>query len=68
MVSNSDFKDTSEKIIDLLVGTTLKRHNIQLDSRNLSAEDREQLKSLVNELKRSVQSLSERNNNSENSN
>lgn len=57
MVSNKNFKDTSEKIVDMLVGSTLKRHNIQLDSKNLSEEDREELKKMIEDLKQSVQSL-----------
>lgn len=58
-MSNKELKDTSGKIIDMLVGATLKRHNVQLDSQNLQNEDREQLKKLVEELKQDVQSLKE---------
>ncbi|MFC4401742.1 hypothetical protein [Gracilibacillus xinjiangensis] len=64
-MSDSNFKETSEKIIDMLVGTTLKRHNVQLDSQKLSEEDREQLKNLVDELKKSVQSLQSKQENNE---
>lgn len=58
-MSSKDFRDTSEKIIDMLVGSTLKRHNVQLNSQNLTDEDREQLKDLVEQLKEDVQSLKE---------
>lgn len=59
-MSNSNFKNTSEKIIDMLVGATLKRHNVQLDSKSLNDEEKQQLKNLVEELKQNVQSLQEK--------
>ncbi|KAB8126250.1 hypothetical protein F9U64_20325 [Gracilibacillus oryzae] len=56
-MSNSEISKTSAKIIDMLVGSTLKKHNAQIDSQQLSAEEKAQIKSLVEELKQSVESL-----------
>lgn len=53
----SDIKNTSDKIIDMLVGSTLKRHDVQLNSKSLNEEEKEQLRHLVEELKQDVQSL-----------
>lgn len=56
-MSNKEIKNASEKLIDMLVGSTLKRHNAELDGTSLDEEEKEQLRNIVEELKQSVEAL-----------
>ncbi|MFG6149373.1 hypothetical protein [Halobacillus sp. B23F22_1] len=59
-MNSGNFKKTSEKLIDMLVGSTLKRHKVALNGDHLSNEEKEQLRSLVEELKQNVESLQQK--------
>ncbi|SEI02703.1 hypothetical protein SAMN05192559_107224 [Halobacillus karajensis] len=56
-MSNKEIKHASEKLIDMLVGTTLKRHNAEIDGTSLEEEEKEQLRKIVEDLKQSVEAL-----------
>ncbi|WP_066048334.1 hypothetical protein [Robertmurraya korlensis] len=58
MSNKEEFEKISKQSMDLLINATLKRHGINLDTKpQLSDEEREELKSLIEGLKQNVESL-----------
>lgn len=47
----------SHQIIDMIIDSTLKKHEIKLKEKQLDDETKEQLRTLVKDLQNSVQSL-----------
>lgn len=58
MSNKEEFEKISKQSMDLLINATLKRHGIKLDTKpQLSDEERKELKSLIEGLKKNVESL-----------
>ncbi|MDQ0351348.1 putative FlaG/YvyC family protein [Alkalibacillus filiformis] len=58
-----DLQVVSNKVIDLLVDTTFKKHDVKLQETQVDDETKNQLKELVEDLQKSVKSLQKHNNN-----
>ncbi|MDV2581381.1 hypothetical protein [Alkalibacillus haloalkaliphilus] len=56
-----DLQVVSDKVIDLLVDTTFKKHDVNLQETQVDDETRSQLKELVEDLQKSVKSLQKHN-------
>ncbi|WP_188455308.1 hypothetical protein [Virgibacillus oceani] len=54
--SNSNFPN---QLVDMLVDSTLKKHGVSLDGTKIDAQQKEQLRNLVDSLKNSVSDLSQ---------
>ncbi|WP_181351257.1 hypothetical protein [Thalassobacillus sp. CUG 92003] len=54
----NDHKEVYDKVIDMLVNTTLNRHGVKLDKNKIDQKNKEELKKMVEELKNNVNSLS----------
>ncbi|WP_188207699.1 hypothetical protein [Alkalibacillus aidingensis] len=61
----NELQGVSNKVIDLLVDTTLKKHNVNLESNQLDEDTKQQLRELVEELQKSVESLQNNQNNND---
>ncbi|WP_027964494.1 hypothetical protein [Halalkalibacillus halophilus] len=59
--ADAEFGAVSNQLIDLLVDTTLKKYDVKLESTALDEDTKKQLKSLVDELEKSVHSLRNKN-------
>ncbi|GEN44440.1 hypothetical protein [Alkalibacillus haloalkaliphilus] len=57
-----DLQVVSDKVIDLLVDTTFKKHGVNPQETQVDEETRSQLRELVEDLQKSVKSLQEHNN------
>ncbi|ASK61089.1 hypothetical protein CFK37_02190 [Virgibacillus phasianinus] len=58
-MSNKENKNLSGNVIDLLVDSTLKKHGIKLEPEKLDDKQKEELKNMVNNLRKSVESLNQ---------
>lgn len=59
MVSKGeDLSKISNQIVDMLVGSTLKRHGVKLGEKEIDPKEKEEIKKMVNNLKESVEALS----------
>ncbi|WP_017186101.1 hypothetical protein [Alkalibacillus haloalkaliphilus] len=57
-----DLQVVSNKVIELLVDTTFKKHGVNPQEAQVDDETRSQLKELVEDLQKSVESLKNQNN------
>ncbi|GAA0466184.1 hypothetical protein [Alkalibacillus silvisoli] len=62
---SNDLQVVSNKVIDLLVDTTLKKHNVDLQNTQVDDTTKQQLKELVEGLQKSVDSLKNNQNNND---
>lgn len=58
MENNKNFEDASNHIIDMLLNSTLKQHGQKLKVEKISREQKEELENMVENLKKSVDQLS----------
>lgn len=61
MSNNKNFNEATSKVIDLLVDSTLKKHDVELDGKKIDDKTKEELRDLVKDLQKSVQSLTKKN-------
>ncbi|WP_233880820.1 hypothetical protein [Virgibacillus halodenitrificans] len=59
MSNNKDVGDFSNYAVDMLVDSILKKHGARLEPDKIKPKEKEQLKNLVDNLKKSVEGLSE---------
>lgn len=59
MAKYEEFNQISKKIIDMLVDTTLKKHDVKLEADKIAPETKDELRELVQELQKSVHALTQ---------
>ncbi|MFD2924225.1 hypothetical protein [Halobacillus naozhouensis] len=65
--NNDDFQNISGRIIDMIVGSTLKKHGVKLDPNRIDPEQREEIKKIVEDLRKSADSLTKKTSEEDNS-
>lgn len=58
--NKDDFENVSRQIIDMIVGTTLKRHGVKLNEEKIDPKEKEELRKMVNNLRDSVEALTKK--------
>jgi len=61
--NDKEFEKASKRVIDMLVDTTLKKHNVKLKTDHIDEETKKELRKLVKDLQKSVKSLKQNNEN-----
>lgn len=59
MSNNEGYKNIPKQVIDMLVDTTLNKHGAKMDAEKLDPEEKERIKNLVVNLKKSVDDLTQ---------
>lgn len=59
MSHKEEFEKISRQSIDLLINSTLKRHGIKLEKPEMTEQERKEIKSLIEGLKKNVESLTD---------
>lgn len=60
LLSNSkDSKNVSNQTIDMLVGSILKKHGVKLEAEKVGPKEKEELKNMIANLKKSVDAITE---------
>ncbi|MBM7599732.1 hypothetical protein JOC34_002100 [Virgibacillus halotolerans] len=62
MQNNKDFENVSNHVIDMLLDSTLKKHGVKLETEKVGQKEKEELKTMVESLKKSVDQLSQKTN------
>jgi len=60
MAKYDEINQASKKLIDMLVDSTLRKHDVKLEADKIDQDTKEELRELVQELQKSVQALSEK--------
>ncbi len=58
--NENELNNASQTIIDMLVGKTLQKHEVKLDSAKLDEKTKAELRKLVGQLEKDVQSLAKK--------
>jgi non-homologous end joining protein Ku len=62
-VSKNQFEDLSRKSLDMLINSTLNKHKVKLKKpKKMSMKEKQEIRKLVEDLKKSVESLTKKNN------
>ncbi|UOR13109.1 hypothetical protein [Halobacillus amylolyticus] len=57
---NKDFENVSSQIVDMIVGSTLKKHGVKLDPDKIDPKEKEELRKIVNNLQESVDAFTKK--------
>ncbi len=60
MAKYDEINQASKKLIDMLVDSTLRKHDVKLEADKIDQDTKEELRELVQELQKSVQALTEK--------
>ncbi|WP_077324190.1 hypothetical protein [Virgibacillus siamensis] len=60
MSKGEDLSKISNQIIDMLVGTTLKKHGVELGKKEIDPKEKEEIKKMVENLRESVEAISKK--------
>ncbi|UOQ92853.1 hypothetical protein MUO14_20970 [Halobacillus shinanisalinarum] len=60
MSKNKDFENVSSQIVDMIVGSTLKKHGVKLDPQKIDSKEKEELRRIVNNLQESVDAFTKK--------
>lgn len=60
MAKYDEINQVSKKLIDMLVDSTLRKHDVKLEADKIDQDTKEELRELVQELQKSVQALTEK--------
>lgn len=62
MPDNKGFENVSNQVIDVLVDATLKKHGVKLQAEKIGQKEKDELKAMVDTLKKSVDQLTKKEN------